>query len=184
MADKEKWIVTYGTIIEGEILEYASICDYIQDTLLEELRKCFPDVEAVDDARDGETYSIRFSMSSVPQPPKIIKIRGNKAKYELERLEIGPEKEIYPDELRYLLDEYNQILKKNLVPFDQLSLYFLFQAINSLEERIFEGTVLLCRSVIENSLYLACVYRKNVSDSGDVVLELILPESFIDKKKE
>lgn len=183
MKDNEKWIVTYGTVVESNLLKYPSICDYIEDALQSELRKCYPDAKVIEDSRDGETYSVRFELSSVPQLPKFIEIISDETKYELERLEMEPEKIIYPDKLRSLLDEYSQILSENRVPFDQLSLYFLFQAIVALEEHIFEGTVLLCRSAIENSLYLACVYRKNVKNDGDVELEMVLPVFFIDKKK-
>jgi hypothetical protein len=73
-----KWVVTFGVNIEelreehGEAipdLSYTELCDWLE----EQLRREFPRyaiVPALEDSRDGETFSIRMLIES-PHKPQI-----------------------------------------------------------------------------------------------------------------
>lgn len=182
MSDGDKWIVTYGTVLDVDLLEYPSVSDNLENKLLEEIKKCYPDAEYAEDERSGETLSIRFELHSSPNPPNNLYINYNKNNYKFKRLELEPMQVIYPDNLHELFNKYINILNDNLVPFSDLSIDLLIQALESYSHEIYEGTVILCRSIIDSSLYLAIVWRRNTNQKSMQEFYLTEPKEFIDKK--
>jgi len=78
--------------------------------------------------------------------------------------------------------KYLNKLNDNLVPFSYLSIDLLSQALESYRNSIYEGTVILCRSIIDSSLILAIIYKKNINEDGMQQFHLDEPETFKDKK--
>ena len=179
----EKWVVTYGTIIDVDISNYAYVCDILEESLENEVKKYYPELKFAEDNRDGESFSVRFLISGTPNPPKKIVLNDNLKTYTFNELELEPEKFIYPDNLHEIVDKYIGILRELKVPFDAASIGLILQAMVSLENQIYDGTVVLCRSAIDSSLYLACTYIRKTYKNGETKLILITPKSFLSKNK-
>ncbi|WP_298279514.1 hypothetical protein [Ferroplasma sp.] len=181
MSDEDKWVVTYGTELDVDLLEYPYVCDSLENILIEEIKKCYPDAEYLDDERSGETLSIRYELVSKPNPPNNLNIRYNKSNYKFERLELEPMQVIYPDYLHELFNKYLDLLNDNLVPFSDLSIDLLIQALESYSHDIYEGTVILCRSIIDSSLYLAIIWKRKPGSKSLQRLCLDIPTNLTEK---
>lgn len=182
MPDEDDWVVTYGTTLDVDLHDYPYVCDILEDKLLEKIKKCYPDAEYLDDKRDGEILSVRYGLLSKPVPPNNVNIKYDKDNYNFERLELEPMQVIYPDYLHELFNQYLDILNDNLIPFEDLSIDLLIQALESYSHNIYDGTVILCRSIIDSSLYLAIVWRRNTNEKSKQQFYLAEPIEFIGKK--
>ena len=171
MVYEDRWVVTYGTItLDVDLHDFPYVCDILENMLSEEIKKFYPDAEYLGDNRDGETLSLRFKVPSQSNPPSSINIKYDGKNYKFERLELEPINVIYPDEytdwLHDLFNRYLDILNDNLVPFSDLSIDFLIQALESYSHDIYDGTVILCRSIIDSSLYLAIVWKREPNEKS------------------
>jgi hypothetical protein len=180
--NENEWVLTYCTTIDVSLIDYAHVCDILEKRLLENLKKYYQEIEHIDDQRDGETLSVRFKLGSKPNPPNNLNIEYNKDYYNFEKLELEPMQVIYPDYLHELFIEYLNMLNDNLVPFSYLSIDLLIQALESYRNGIYDGTVILCRSIIDSSLILAIMYKKNINEDGMQEFHLDEPETFKDNK--
>ena len=178
-----KWVVTYGTIIDVDVPEYAYICDILEEKLESKLKEYDQKIEFIEDDRDGEALSIRFSIPGTLNLPENIALNHKNKKYTFEKLELEHEKFIYPDKLKEIINEYFVKLEKLHVPFALVSIGLIEEAMKSLENEIYDGTVVLCRSTIDSSLYLACAYKIKTDQNKETKLILDPPKSFLDKKR-
>lgn len=83
-----------------------------------------------------------------------------------------------PNDLHKLLNQYLNLLNGNLVPFNYLSLNLLIQALESYDNFIYDGAVILCRTIIDSSLYLACLYKRNSNKEDTSKFCLDTPKEF------
>lgn len=174
------WIVTYGHyFLPNEENMYSEKFDLFEQNVEEELRKICPDVYFVDHYRDGGEVQITFGTSTPKNLPRVIP--ANFMDIEFERIDFKPETEWDQPDLHKPLFQYYMENKDYILPFMELSIKIMSQAINSFENKAYEGTVVLCRSVIDSSLYLACVYKRYSDSEGNILLSFKPPDSF--KKK-
>lgn len=145
------------------------------------LKQDYPKLEIVEDARDGESLSIRFLIPITPHPPEKIVLNQDNREYIFNKLELEPETYTYPDKLHEIIEKYLDKLQDSKAPFDSVSTGLILEAMTSLENKIYEGTVVLCRSAIDSSLYLACIYRKDTSKNGKTTLVQDIPNMFRNK---
>nr|WP_321352976.1 toll/interleukin-1 receptor domain-containing protein [uncultured Methanoregula sp.] len=94
----EYWVLCFGVgsdeIFHSTDVSYARSCDALQKGLLEQISKNYPEAVAVEDARDGETFSIRIGIKWNPDEEELM--IGDIGSWEL--LEVAPFEEIYPDD--------------------------------------------------------------------------------------
>ncbi|KQB35979.1 hypothetical protein [Acidiplasma cupricumulans] len=169
--------------MDVSVSEYADVCDILEEKLKSKLKECYPELEFEEDDRNGETVSLRFSMPAIPNPPEKIGLNHKYKNYMLEGWELEPEKFIYPDKLQEIINAYFVKLEKLHVPFDAVSIGLIEEAMKSIENEIYNGTVVLCRSIIDSSLYLACSYKIEIDQNKEIKLILDPPESFLGKNK-
>ena len=91
----EYWVLCFGVgsdeIFYSFEVRYASRCDDLQDDLLEQISKFYPEAVVLEDARDGETFSVRIGIKWNPDEHEL-KL-GDIGLWEL--LEVAPFEEIY-----------------------------------------------------------------------------------------
>ncbi|PYB67476.1 hypothetical protein DMB44_09085 [Thermoplasma sp. Kam2015] len=181
---EEKLVVTYGATLNIDISKYAHACDLLEEDLKRELKKYFPEPEFLEDDRNGESFSIRIRIPAGSDPPENIMLKYEGKKYVFELLELAPERYIYPDKIQEIVYKYFDKLRNVEVPFAELSIGLILEAMDSLSNKIYEGVAMLCRAAIDSSLYLACTYVKKTDQKGNTTLVLAPPESFLDENHE
>jgi len=91
----EYWVLCFGVgsdeIFHSPEVMYASSCDALQKDLLKQISKYYPEAVILEDARDGETFSVRIGIKWNPDEEKL-KL-GDIGSWEL--LEVAPFEEIY-----------------------------------------------------------------------------------------
>lgn len=179
----KKWVVTYGLSGDNDIPNYAYKCDLLEDRLKEELKKYNFETEYLEDFRDGETYTVRFSISKRLNVPRKIVLKEMDNEFSFDLLEFSPESYIYPDDLHLLLDKYMEELDKIPVPFFSISYSLILQIMSSLENKIYDAVVVLCRSLIDSSLILSCSYSRTIGNDGNIQFDFVLPINFKGKDK-
>lgn len=94
----EYWVLCFGVgsdeIYHSPDVSYARSCDTLQRNLLKQISKTYPEAVAVEDARDGESFSVRVGIRWNPDEDEL-KL-GDIGSWEL--LEVAPFEEIYPDD--------------------------------------------------------------------------------------
>ncbi len=184
MEESEHWVANYGADLEGDLKNYPSWCDTIEDRVLKKLSKIFKNVSYDEDSRDGETYSVRFSLESPISPvgylPKQISLRINSHSINIELLQIKMNGDVYSldDGLPELFNSFVSNIEGLDIPFSSVATSLLSQAILSYEYNIYDGAVILCRALVDSCIYLACIWRKD-SQSGQ--LKRCLPKEFCSK---
>ena len=168
-----EWVITFCTSIEDGDIQYYNTCDIIKNVIKESLDDQYGYSEFVGDRRDGESYLIEFLVSTDcdlnSNPPKISPISNEKKTYEIKVLEIKKIKEVYMKDLEKNFDKMLECYSEK-DPFSKLIPNILFEAIRSFEERLYNGAVILCRSAIDSSIYLACSWVRNSQDDGNLIM--------------
>lgn len=94
----EYWVLTFGVepaeIFNFPDVNYAQRCDVLQQDLLGKISKNYPEAIVLEDARDGETFSVRIGIKWNPDEHEL-KI-GDTGFWEL--WEVSPFEEIYSGE--------------------------------------------------------------------------------------
>ncbi len=94
----EYWVLCFGVgsdeLYRSTDVSYARRCDALQRNLLKQISKNYPEAVAVEDARNGETFSVRVGIKWNPDEEEL-KL-GDIGSWEL--LEVVPFEEIYPDD--------------------------------------------------------------------------------------
>ena len=174
MKETIEWVITFCTSIEESDIQYYNTCDIIKNGIKESLDEQYGYSEFAGDSRDGDSYLIEFLVSSDldlnSNSPKISPITNEKKTYEIDVLEIKKKKEVYMKELEKNFDKLLECYSEKENPFSGLIPNILFEAIRSYKERLYNGAVILCRSAIDSSIYLACSWVRNNQDDGNLVM--------------
>ncbi len=173
----DKWIITFGTVINESNIPYYEVCDLLELKLMEMCMEKYGNCIFVGDKREGEAYSVRFEvisnddLSLNPIAGKEISIGG--IKYKIDVLEIRKFKEIYLGEF---LNDLLECYEKNNNPFEDISFKIVSEAINSYEQEIYDGSVILFRTAIDSSVYMACIWTR--SEKNENAYEYRTPRPF------
>ncbi len=177
MNKNNEWLITLNVRKkedENQDVEvYHNLEQQIEIFLKEKLGNC----EFVEKSRNNENYTVRFKVSSNVRPDQkdlVIKpICIDNELWEVNMQDINKFKEInFAQLLNDLYDHYAE----NRNPFDYLSSKLVGEAIKCYAEGLYDAVVILCRSVIDSSTYLACVWARN--ESNKETYEYRVPKPF------
>jgi hypothetical protein len=162
----KRWIITYGTVIEDSALPYYKVCDALEAEIKARLDIEFKDrYTAVEDSRDGEGFSERFMIQSdydlKLMPPEMKNVKVNEEEYDMDILEIEEYEKIYSKNFQNLFDSLKRCLNQNPNPFTQLGMEIVANAIRCYEEELDDPAVIMCRTAIDSSLYLASIWERD-----------------------
>lgn len=161
MADSKKWVLTYGTMIDSTTLSYYEVCNKLKRNIEAEIRRQFNHLTYLDDSRDGESYSVRFMVQAdydlSLKPPSIEEINLDGENYKIDLLELEEWDKIYKQDFQNRFEKFLSDLTPN--PFVQLSSEIISNAIRCYENDLDDAAVILCRTAIDSSLYLASVFE-------------------------
>lgn len=162
MKKNNEWAITFDVIKKREEDESTEVYDILEQELGTFLQEKFGNCEFVEDSRDGEESAVRFKVFSDEKPDKedlVLKSSFiDNGLWEVVGLDIREFKEVYIDEyFNDLSDSYEQ----NRTPFEDLTFKLIGEAIKCYTEGLYDGVVILCRSAVDSSLYLACVWARN-----------------------
>lgn len=184
MKETREWVITFGTLIEGGDIPYYQLCDILEQEIKNSLDSQYGYSEFAEDNRDRESYSVRFLVSVDYDLhlnlPKISSILIRKKTHIIDVLEIKEKEEIYMKDLEKNFDELLKCYSEKGNPFSGLIPNLLMEAIHSYEEHLYNGAAILCRSVIDSSIYLSCFWVRNNLD--DEALKERVPPPFQTEK--
>ena len=172
METQNCWIVTFGTEVEAENEDYPYVCDWITEKVETELRKKFDHVSCQEDNRDGEQFSVRYRIETdwdlYKSKPEIGQFSINKYNYKLEILEIKKCDAVYKINFEELFKDLETCLYSKDVPFSTLATRLMLEAIECHGQGLYDASVIMCRSTIDSSLYLALKWSltKDATFSG------------------
>lgn len=165
MKKNNEWAVTLDMWKEGDGEETTEVYTNLSQKLGTFLWEKFGNCEFIEDSCDGEEYAVRFKIFSNERPDlkdfvsKPISV--DNSIWQVIESEIGEFKEVYIDEhFKDLSDYYGQ----NRNPFEDLTFKLIGEVINCYKEGLYDAVVILCRSAVDSSVYLACVWTRNKVD--------------------
>jgi len=159
MGKLQCWVICYGTVIEGNAALYYQVCDEIESTLKLALEAKSHEFSFLEDTRDGEAYSVRFRIMADYDlhidPPLVGEVKIDGQIYDIKLLELEECEKIYKKDLRKDFDELLKCLSENETPFWQLGGDLISTAIKCYEADLDDAAVIMCRTAIDSSLFLA-----------------------------
>ena len=164
--DKEnEWLIILNARKKDDENQQANVSENLEKQIETFLKGKLGNCEFVEKSYDGEQYTVRFKILSNIRPDrKRIALKpisiGNSV-WEVDVREISEMREV--NIFVHLNDLYNHYGEKEN-PFDHLSLKLVNEAIKCYTEQLYNAVVILCRSVIDSSICLACVWTRSKSD--------------------
>ena len=162
MKKNNEWAITFDVMKKDNGDESTEVYHNLEQELGTFLQEKFGNCEFVEDSPEGEEYTVRFKVFSDENPDKEDLMLGpfiiDNGLWEVVGLDIKEFKEVYIDEyFNDLSDSYQQ----NRTPFEDLTFRLIGEAIKCYTEELYDGVVILCRSAVDSSVYLACVWAGN-----------------------
>jgi hypothetical protein len=168
METQNCWIVSYGTLVEVTFGEYPDICDKLTEFVESSLRKKFDHVTFQEDSRDGEGFSVRYKIETdydlSANKPAIEPISVSGSKYKLDLLEALPCDAVYEIDFTKLADKLIECLERKETPFGAVAYKLMAEAIECHKHELYDASVIMCRTAIDSSLYLALTWSKSDKD--------------------
>ncbi len=162
METQNCWIVAFGTEVYADKGDYPHICDRITEKVETELRKKFDHVTFQEDDRDGEQFTVRYRIETDwdlnKSEPEKIQFAINEYDYELEIQGIDKCDAVYEINFEELFKDLEACLYSKDVPFSTLATRLIFEAIECHGQGLYDASVIMCRSAIDSSLYLALTW--------------------------
>ncbi len=176
----EEFTVTYIVALGMQIPDYARICSLLKDDLEKELKKEYTEVKFLNKCNDLDEFSVSFDIQGTRNKLKEVKLKEDGTEY-IFKLSNPQNLNTSQNSLKQIVDLYFGKLEQFAVPFSELSITLIEEAMRSFQNEIYDGTVILCRSLIDSSLYLACAYKRVIKQTGKTGFTQALPQSFIKK---
>lgn len=173
METQNCWIIIFGTEVRTVEGDYPYICDKLAEKIETELRKKFDHVTFQEDNRDGEQFSVRYRIETDwdlnKSNPEVDQFSINQHHYKLETLEVKHCDDVYEIDFEKLFDNLNTCLYSKDIPFRTLATRLMSEAIECHVNGLYDASVLMCRSAIDSSLYLALTWSllKNTTFIGN-----------------
>ena len=168
METQNCWIVSYGTLVEVTFGEYPDICDKLTEFVESSLRKKFDHVTFQEDSRDGEGFSVRYKIETdydlSANKPAIEPISVSGSKYKLDLLEALPCDAVYEIDFTELANKLIECLGRKETPFGAVAYKLMAEAIECHKHELYDASVIMCRTAIDSSLYLALTWSKSDKD--------------------
>jgi hypothetical protein len=163
LVELKKWLLTYGTGVNNTKCPYDEVCDRLKESIQSELNNQFSNSDFIEDIRDGESYSARFMVQAdynlQLNPPSIGHIDLQGENYNMDLLELEEWEKIYTQDFQNKFKTFLSELSLYQNPFEQLSSEIISNAIRCYENGLDDAAVILCRTAIDSSLYLASIYE-------------------------